>query len=136
MARALGVADRPLLAGQLTEVAGLDPIAGLRELDQQRLLAAADGLTVRLRHPLIAEAIRQHLVSGEATEVHRRLAPVLAALPDPTAAEIAEHWLWGGDESQELPWRIRAAQAASAGYAVEAASSQWRRVHRPLARES
>ena len=51
VARALGVADRPLLAGQLTEVAGLDPIAGLRELDQQRLLAAADGLTVRLRHP-------------------------------------------------------------------------------------
>jgi len=128
VARALGVADRPLSAGQLTEVVGLDPIAGLRELDQQRLLAAADGLTVRLRHPLIAEAIRQHLVSGEAPQVHRRLAPVLAALPDPPAAEIAEHWLWGGDESQELPWRIRAAQAASAGYAVEAASSQWRRV--------
>ena len=31
--RALGVADRPLLAGELAEITALDPVAGLRELD-------------------------------------------------------------------------------------------------------
>lgn len=128
VARALGVADRPLQVGQLTEVAGLDPVAGLRELARRRLLAASDGPVVRLRHPLIADAIREHLVPGEAPEVHRRVADVLAALPDPPAAEIADHWFVVGDDGHELHWRIQAARAAAAAYAVEAAAAQWRRV--------
>ena len=126
--RALGVADRPLRAGQLAEITVLDPVPGLRELDEQRLLAPADGPEVRLRHPLVAEAVRQHLVPGEAPEVHRRVATVLAAAPDPPAAEIAQHWAAAGDDREELRWRIPAARAASARYAVEAAATQWRRV--------
>ena len=128
VARALGVSDRPLLAGQLAQITGLDPLAGLRELDEQRLLARADGSEVRLRHPLVADAIRQHLVSGEAPEVHRRVATVIAAEPDPPAAEIAQHWAAAGDIEAELRWRIAAARAASASFAVEAAATQWRRV--------
>ena len=126
--RALGVADRPLGAGQLAQITGLDPVAGLRELNEQRLLAPADGSEVRLRHPLVAAAIRQHLVAGEAPEVHRRVAKMLAAATDPPAAEIAQHWSDAGDHERELRWRISAARAASAGYAVEAAATQWRRV--------
>lgn len=128
VARALGVADRPLTTGQLAHVAGLDPVDGLRELDRLRLLAAADGPLVRLRHPLVADAIRAQLAPGEASEVHGRAATLLADLPDPPAAEIAEHWFWAGNDAEELRWRIRAAEAASAGYAVRAASTQWRRV--------
>ena len=79
LGRALGVADRPLQVGQLAEIMALDPIAGLRDLDAQRLLAPADGPEVRLRHPLMADAIRHHMVAGEAPEVHRRVAMVLAA---------------------------------------------------------
>ena len=123
--RALGIADRPLRAGQLAEITALDPVAGLRELDAQRLLASADGPEVRLRHPLVADAIRQHLVAGEAAEVHRRVATVLAAAPDPPAAEIAQHWAAAGDSGEELHWRIAAARAASASFAVESAARQW-----------
>ena len=126
--RALGVSDRPLLAGQVAEITGLDPLPGLRELDEQRLLARADGAEIRVRHPLVADAIRQHLVAGEAPEVHRRVAKVLAAAPDPPAAEIAQHWASAGDSTEELRWRIAAARAASASFAVEAAATQWRRV--------
>ena len=134
--RALGVADRPLLAGQLAEITALDPVAGLRELDAQRLLAPADGPEVRLRHPLVADAIRQHLVPGEAPEVHRRVATVLAAAPDPPAAEIAQHWAAAGDPERELRWRISAARAASARYAVEAAADPVATRPRPLAGRS
>ena len=126
--RALGVCDQPLPVDQVAQIAGLEPLPGLRELDAQRLLAPADGPVVRLRHPLIADAIRQRLVPGEAPEVHRRVATVLAAAPDPPAAEIAEHWAAAGDTTEELRWRIAAARAASASFAVEAAATQWRRV--------
>ncbi|HEY0642923.1 MAG TPA: AAA family ATPase, partial [Nocardioides sp.] len=94
LARALGVADRPLTPEQLARVAGDsgDLVAPLRTLMRERLLARDTGLDVRLRHPLIAAAIRLQLVPGEATEVHRNLAELLSGLPDPPASEIAGHW--------------------------------------------
>ena len=128
VARALGVADRPLQSWHLQQVTGLDPVSHLRELDRHRLLAPADGLDVRLRHPLVADAIREHLVAGEATDVHQRVATLLAETSDPPAAEIAQHWADAGDAEQELHWRIAAARAASARFAAEAAADQWRRV--------
>src|SRR4051812_34255139 len=60
VARALGVADRPLTDALLAATTGLDAAgldAGLRALDERRLLAAPAGdHDVRLRHPLLAEA--------------------------------------------------------------------------------
>ena len=109
------------------------PSPGLRELDGQRLLAPADGSEVRLRHPLVADAIRQHLVAGEAPEVHRQVATVLAGAPDPPAAEIAQHWGAAGDREEELRWRIAAARAASARFAVESAAGPVAACPRPLA---
>lgn len=128
VARALGVADRPLHTRQLAEITGDDPLDGLRALQAQRLLASADDFEVRLRHPLVAEAVRSRLVPGEAPEVHRRIATALAREPDPPAAELAQHWDAAGDAEQELLWRISAAQAASARYASQAAADQWQRV--------
>jgi len=129
VARSLGISDRPVSAEQLAQITGSDPLAGLRELDAQGLVApTVDGDEVGLRHPLVADAIRQHLVAGEAHEVHRRVATVLAAAADPPAAEIAQHWSAAGDLDHELHWRIAAARAASTAYAVEAAATQWQRV--------
>lgn len=128
VARALGVADRPLRHQQLVDITGADPLPGLRELDAQRLLSVATGEEIRLRHPLVTDAIRARLVPGEAPEIHRRIATALATEPDPPAAEIAEHWAAAGDPQQELHWRIAAARAASARFAAQVAADQWQRV--------
>jgi len=129
LARALGVADRPLTPEQLAFAA--DPAGdltdALRTLTDQRLLAQYSGPDIRLRHPLIAAVIRQQLVPGEATEIHRRLAEILARLPDPPASEIAEHWRAAGADEAELSWRIRAGEAADRHFASNEALAEWSR---------
>ena len=101
----------------------------LRDLDRHRLLAAsALGQDVQLRHPLLAEAVRRRLVAGEASDVHRRLAAVLATSRDPSAAEIANHWAGAEDPEQELVWRIRAARAAADRFAAAQEADEWLRV--------
>ena len=95
IARALGVADRPLVDGLLAEVTTLEPselTAGLRQLTDRRLLHPSVGNDVELRHPLLAEAIRRRLVGPEPVDVHRRIAAALARSTDPAPAEVAEHW--------------------------------------------
>ena len=127
--RALGVADRELTGAQLRGLTGVSSgslTAALHVLDQQRLITTADDDT-RLRHPLLAEAVRRRLVAGEATEEHRRLAIVLADSPDPSAAEVAEHWRRAHDPEQELAWRIRAAQEAGSRFAAAQEAEQWQR---------
>ncbi len=129
LARTLAVADRPLSVGQLEKANGLERgcTPALRELDSHRLLAPADGPNVRLRHPLVAEAMRQHLAPGEGAEVHRRVAEVLAVGPHPPAAEIAGHWQATEEDRQELVWRVRAARAARERFAMAEEAAQWQR---------
>ncbi|MEP6813961.1 MAG: AAA family ATPase [Marmoricola sp.] len=130
VARALGVADRGLTSAQLRDVTDLGAealAARLHDLDRRRLLRTVDGHVVELRHPLLAEAIRRRLVAGEAADEHRRLAVALAASPDPSAAEVAEHWQGAGDAEQELVWRISAARAAGKRFAAAQEGEQWRR---------
>ena len=131
VARALGVADRELTRPQLRQVTGLSDdalSARLHELDDRRLLAVTEGHDVRVRHPLLAEAIRLRLMPGEATDQHRRLARALADSPSPSAAEVAEHWRRAGAPGEELEWRIRAARSAEERFALAQAADQWRRV--------
>ena len=132
VARALGVADRPLSDRQLGEVTGLTPeglTGGLRDLDARRLLGEPSALReAQLRHPLLAEAVRRHLVVGEAADQHGRLARALAAGPTPSPAEIATHWQAAGEPGHELDWRIRAARAAEDRFAMAHAAEQWLRV--------
>jgi tetratricopeptide (TPR) repeat protein len=80
---------------------------------------------VTLRHPLLAETIRRHLVPGEAAEVHRVLAATLAEGGEP--AEIAAHWQGAGDAAEELSWRIRAARTAHTRIAASEEARQWQR---------
>ena len=128
--RSLGVADRALSDTELMLVTGLDPdqlIMALRELRSRRLVTSPSAREVKLRHPLLAEAVRQRLVAGEATREHRRIATALAEAGVAEPAEVAAHWRGAGDEEQELVWRIRSARAANARFAVALAAEQWMR---------
>lgn len=131
VARALGVADRPLDVREVVDVTGLDPdavTAGLRTLTARRLLARASGREVQLGHPLLAEAVRRSLVASERADLHRMLAEVLGAGDAPSAAEVAAHWQAAGEREHELGWRIRAARAAEDRFALANAADQWLRV--------
>ena len=69
--RALGVADRPLTADQLTAATGLPHgrlVAELHDLQLRRLVRTTRRGAAALQHPLLAEATRRRLVAGEARE--------------------------------------------------------------------
>ena len=100
--------------------------AGLRALNDRHLTRTGQH-DVRLRHPLLAEAVRQRLVPGEASDEHRRLALTLAKGRDPSAAEVAEHWRRAGGPAQEVTWRILAARDAGSRFASALEAEQWRR---------
>jgi tetratricopeptide (TPR) repeat protein len=131
VARALGIADRALDDGLLTDITGLDDAdltAGLHELADRHLLRRANGHRVELGHPLQAEAVRRRLVTLETVAEHRRIADALGRSADPSAAEVAEHWQRAEEPAEELEWRIRAAQSAAERFALSQAGAQWRRV--------
>ena len=130
VARALAVADRGLTSSQFREVTGLPTgaLSGLlHDLDERRLLGSGGDTQVRLRHPLLAEAIRGRLVPGESKEEHGRIATTLAGSPAPSAAEVAEHWRRADAPAEELEWRIVAARSAAKRFALTQAADQWRR---------
>ena len=131
VARALGVADRALDDGLLTDITGLDTgdlATGLHELGNRHLMRPSTGNLVELGHPLQAEAVRRRLVAPEAVAEHRRIADAMGRSSDPSAAEVAEHWQRADDPAEEIVWRIRAARSAMERFALAQAGTQWRRV--------
>lgn len=130
VASVLGVADRPLNAADVAGAADVEeaPLTViLRELKEQRLVVVdVDG--VRLRHPLLAEAVRRRLMPGEAVAAHRAVAAVLAAAEHVEPAEVARHWQRAGEPAEERVWQVRAARAAAERYAGAQAADHWRRV--------
>ncbi|HEX5918077.1 MAG TPA: ATP-binding protein [Nocardioides sp.] len=129
--RALGLAERPLPTVPLAAVCGLaeeDLTSVLRELRARRLLRTGTSEHAELEHPLLAEAVRRRLVAGEGLPVHRALADALSALPDPEAAEVAEHWRRAGEPAEELGWRVSAARRAAARFDRRQEAEHWLRV--------
>jgi DNA-binding CsgD family transcriptional regulator/tetratricopeptide (TPR) repeat protein len=129
---ALAVAGRPLGEDLLRAVSGLDVDTvrgGLRELAAARLLA--DGHArgeQRPRHALLAEAVTRELLPGEQARFHERAAGALqAAGADALAAEVAGHWAAAGCAAEELPARVRAAEAAERVFGYAEASRHWQR---------
>ncbi len=129
---ALAVAGRPLSEDLLGAVSGLDVDdvrGGLRELTAARLLA--DGVTrgaLRPRHALLAEAVAAELLPGERAAFHERMARALQATGDDTsAAEVAGHWAAAGRAAEELPARVRAAEAAERVFGYAEAARHWQR---------
>ena len=127
----LGIADRALSEDVLASAAGVteDALeAALRGLNRRRLLAS--GVTrveVALRHPLLAEAVRRRISSGEARRAHRRLAEAIAVTSSVHAAEVAEHWRGAADGPHELEWRIRAARESAQRFAARQEAAHWLR---------
>ena len=131
VAAALGVAGRgldPTTLHRITGLSGTDMTAALRELDRARLPDPDTGAgEVRLRHPLLAEAVRRRLLGGDAADAHRRVAAALVESDSTSAAEIAVHWQAAGEREAELIWRVRAAEESGALYAVAQQAEHWLR---------
>jgi tetratricopeptide (TPR) repeat protein len=51
----------------------------------------------------------------------------MAARADASPAEVAEHWRRAEDPSEEVTWRVAAAQAATQRFALAQAAQHWRR---------
>jgi hypothetical protein len=130
VAVSLAVADRALSDSQLHEVTGLASEAlaeGLRHLAGRRLLAGSDR-DVRLRHPLLAEAVRRTMVLAESVETHRTIASAMAGWAEAPAAEVAAHWESADEPDREVEFRVLAARQARARFAWAQEGEQWRRV--------
>lgn len=133
VAHTLAIADQPLTASQLADTTGLEEdalAAGVRELADLRLLRGQGHRDdIDLRHALLGEAIRRHMVVGEAAAVHRRLAIAMAGWGEAaSAAQVATHWRLAESAADELLWRVRAADEAHARYAAVQEAEQWVRV--------
>lgn len=130
--RALGVADRPVLARVLGKVAGVEGDAlnaVARELDRRHLLANSSGSSqLQLCHPLLAEAVRRRLRGTELVDTHRRLAESLGEESDVEPAEIAAHWRLAGEPEPELAWRVRAAEDSASRFDAHQEAEHWLRV--------
>ena len=132
LARALGVADRALDDGLLTDITGLDGgdlAAGLHELGKPPPAAPLERGTgsswdTPSRRKPSGDASSPRSPSAE----HRRIAEALGRSADPSAAEVAEHWQRAEDPGEEIVWRIRAARSAEERFALVQAGAQWRRV--------
>jgi DNA-binding CsgD family transcriptional regulator/tetratricopeptide (TPR) repeat protein len=128
----LAVAARPLAEDQLAAVTGLsvDRVhRGLRELAAARLLAEdTAGGAQRPRHVLLAVAVAGGLLPGERVVLHERTARALQAVGgDTLAAEAAGHWQAAGRPVEELPARMRAADAAERVFGYAEAAAHWQR---------
>jgi tetratricopeptide (TPR) repeat protein len=129
--RTLGAAERPLAPAQLAAATALQPeqlTQQLHALRTKRLVRPSSDELVHLQHPLLAEATQRRLVPGEGPSVHRSLAELLGAGPEPPAAEVANHWRRAGDRERELEWRVRAARSSAAAYEWAQEAEHWLRV--------
>ena len=125
----LAVADRALsgrLLGQVTNLSDDAAHRAVHRLDARRLLAATKP-DVALRHPLLAEAVRDRLVGSEAIDLHRRLATALAASAGVDPGEVATHYRAAGDAEQELIWVVRTAEVARKRVALGQEAGHWLR---------
>ena len=86
-------------------------LSAVTELESASLVVR-DDRGVRPRHAFVAEALLAEL-PGFPAAYHRRVAPALASLDDPsTIPEIADHLHRAGDEPAELKMAQLAAQRA------------------------
>jgi ATP/maltotriose-dependent transcriptional regulator MalT len=131
----LAVASRPLgeeLIGAVSRLDADEVRSGLRELNATRLLGeAASGGEHRPRHALLAEAVAADLLLSEKIALHEHMAEALQAAGDDTfAAEVAGHWAAAGRAAEEVPARVRAAEAAERVFGYTEAATHWERAIR------
>jgi len=127
---ALGVADGPVDVALLAAATGLDDdavLVALRHLAARHLVSVGDAETVRMAHPLLAEAARRRLLPVAVRGLHRRFAALLGrGGADP--AVVAEHWRLSGDTIEEARWRAAAARHARRRTDPRSEADHWLRV--------
>ncbi|MDB5045776.1 MAG: hypothetical protein JWQ08_1826, partial [Deinococcus sp.] len=96
----------------------LEVVSAWEELEDAQIVVGE-----RFSHDLIAEALRRETPEGVRRLLHRAAARALGAQSRVSPAQVAGHWLSGGDPAQAAPWLVQAGHAAwHAARQVEAAS--------------
>jgi len=103
-------------------------------MDHRMLVVDPEGSGYRFRHTLLHEAVSGALVPAERARLHGRVASVLdahpelsAAGPGHAAAELAGHWWEAGEWPEALRVSIDAGQAAATVFAFAEAQEQFER---------
>jgi DNA-binding SARP family transcriptional activator/class 3 adenylate cyclase len=97
-------------------------------LSEQVLTETDDGYV--FGHPLLHEVVYARVPSGQRVRLHRKVGVALEALygehPDGHAAELARHFLQGGDPERALAYAMQAGDQAEAAFAHGEAERQYR----------
>ncbi|HYJ26679.1 MAG TPA: AAA family ATPase [Nocardioides sp.] len=131
VATALGVSDGPVGVELLAAATGLDDdavLGALRHLAARHLVSVGGTDTVRLAHPLLADAARRRLLPGEVRRLHRTFAELLGRGGGADPAVVAEHWRLSGEAMEEARWRAAAARQARRRTDPRAEAEHWLRV--------
>jgi len=137
----VAVVGRTVMPALLVCVSGQSEemvIEALEAATAARLLEEdADG-GYRFTHDLIRDTIEQELSTARRRLLHRRIAEALEQLPEwqhaSGPAEIAQHFLQGGDPVRAVIWSLRAGDRAATLFAHANAELQYR-IAADLARE-
>lgn len=131
VATALGVADGPVDIVLLAAATGLDEdavLVTLRQLAARHLVSVGATETVRLAHPLLADAARRRLLPGEVRRLHRTFAELLGRGGGADPAVVAEHWRLSGESAEEARWRADAARQARRRTDPRSEAEHWLRI--------
>ena len=120
-----------------TPEAALDGMVG--DLHHRRVVlrrSSAAGELVQFRHGLVREMAYSGLLEARRTELHRRLADVLAELPPGAASpeEVARHYELAAETEKAVDWWLQAGHAAAASGAATEAIEFFRRALKVLVR--
>ncbi|MFC7723908.1 ATP-binding protein [Nocardioides sp. GCM10028917] len=131
VATALGVADGPVGVELVVAATGLDDdavVGALRHLAARHLVSVGATDTVRLAHPLLADAARRRLLPGEVRRLHRMFAELLGRGGGADPAVVAEHWRLAGGTTEEARWRAAAARQARRRTDPRSEAEHWLRI--------
>jgi DNA-binding SARP family transcriptional activator len=126
--RVAALVEDPFDAAWLTGATALSEEESAAALDRAAAmrLVQADDRRWRFTHDLVRQALAETLPLAQRRLVHRKLAAT-AERQRRLPAAIAEHYEQGNQPQAAAGWRIQAARAAAAAYALEEAQRQYER---------
>ena len=98
-------------------------------LEEQRFVRATtlnDESALEVYHDRIRDAVVPELPAGGLSQLHRRIADALRAVPDPDPRLLFEHFLAGGEDALAGEYALQAADLAARGLAFERAATLYR----------
>ena len=107
------------LCGDTFDLATIEALADAADAAAMPVLDAAlsegvlrpDGSRFAFRHQLVRQALADQVPPHRRTQMHRRIAELLAEMGG-APADIARHWRDGGKPREALPWLLDAAREA------------------------